>query len=178
MPTTQKKRIEIVLAVALIVVVAATAALAQVPGQGRGRSRDCEATARCGQEAGSRLAKMAERLELTEDQKATIEALQEDSQDQNAKLRKELAVLKNELEGELLKDDPGEDTVVGLVRKIGDAKTEMQANRMKTRLAMREQLTPEQRDRMLTFRNGHRGQGRRGGHGGGQHRGSCGQQCR
>ena len=85
--------------------------------------------------------------------------------------------------GTVIGIDPSEKTVLNLVEKIGDARTEMEVNRVTGRLEMRQQLTPEQLDKMLVLREG-RGSRRGRGEGGGHRRGgSCdgsgpGQGCR
>ena len=67
----------------------------------------------------------------------------------------------------MLKDDPSEKAALDLTGKIGALRTEIQANRMTSRLEVRKQLTPEQRDKMLMMRERHQGregrEGRRGG---------------
>lgn len=147
----------------------AAAALAQGPqgrsGQGRGRQG----------ESGLRLEMLAEKLDLTEDQVAAIEKIRETGREKGTELRKDMMRLRNELEGEMLKDEPSEETALQLVEKIGGLRTEMQAGRMQVRLEVRRLLTPEQRDRMLVMGKGsRRDAGRRGGHGRG-HR--CGNEC-
>jgi len=153
------------------------AALAHGPGphrDGRDRCGDFER----GPEM--RLERMAERLDLTADQVQAIEKIREEARAENQELRKQIMRLRNEKRGEMLKDEPATKTVLALTRQIGDIRTELQANRMETRLAVRKLLTPVQRDKMLMFgeRQGQRGGRRHGGrdHGGHHSRhGGCGQ---
>ncbi len=157
------------LTLSVLVLAFAAAALAQGPqnrfGQGRGRQG----------EPGLRLEMLAEKLELTEEQVAAIEKIQETGREKATELRKDMMRLRNELEGEMLKDEPSEKTALQLVEKIGGLRTEMQAGRMQVRLEVRGLLTPEQRDRMLMMEQGsRRGEGRRGGHGRGNR---CGNEC-
>ena len=174
MKTMNRKTI--ILAVLAILILATGVALAQGPGQGRhGQGQGCGGWA---EGPGPRWEHLAERLELTAEQQQAIDGLREANRAQNLELRKELARLQNELEGEMLKDDPDQKTALELADKIGDLRKEMQASRLETRLAVREQLTPEQRDKMLAMGAGHgkRGgrQGRCDGHGprrGGRHGG-------
>lgn len=150
----------ITLAAVATLLLASGIALAQGPGAGRfgdGRGRGGGA-------------KLAERLDLNDEQQEAIAKLRETNREQNLELRKQLMRLRNEFEGELLADEPGEKKLLQLVDEIGELKTEMQANRLKTRLAVRELLTPEQRDKML-------GLGKRGARFGRGGRGGCSAEC-
>ncbi len=111
---------------------------------------------------GYRVEMMAKHLDLSEEQLTTIKKIHEDSRTDGLEKRKELMRLRNEHQGEMLKDSPSEKTVLALNSQMGALKTEMRALRLKARLAVREQLTPEQRDQMLMMR----GQGGQGGQGG------------
>lgn len=159
-----------VLGLAVMVVLVAGLALAQGPGQGKGRGMgmkaDREGSFSRGE--GHGLEMMAKRLDLSDTQMEEIKTLAEAGRSQGLSARRELMQLRNELEGEMLKNAPSEKTVLSLNEKIGNLKTEMKANRLKTRLAIREVLTPEQRDKMLVMgprgregRHGHRGPGDR-----------------
>lgn len=159
----------LLLTLSVLALTFAAAALAQGPqgrsGQGRGRQG----------EPGLRLEMMTEKLELTTDQVAAIEKIQETGREKGTELRKDMMRLRNELEGEMLKDEPSEKTALQLVEKIGGLRTEMQAGRMQVRLEVRRLLTPEQRDRMLVMNQGsRRGADRRGGHGRGNR---CDNEC-
>ncbi len=122
---------------------------------------------------GYRMELLAERLELTDEQVTAIEGIQAEGQAKNMELRKEMMRLRNELESEMLKDDPSEKTALDLTGKIGTLQMEIQANRLSNRLEVRKQLTPEQRDKMLVLREWH--QGRQGRWGGGRGMGPCGE---
>ena len=157
----QKRSLMIlVLAVAALLLVGT--ALAQGPRRGAG----------AGFGEGHRLEMLTERLELTEDQVTTIEGIHAAGREKNLELRKELMQLNHDLQGEMMKDDPSENSALGLVKKIGAVKTEVEANRLQARLEVRKQLTPEQRDKMLVlrerFHGGKGGKGGRGHRGGGQ----------
>ncbi len=115
---------------------------------------------------GHRMEFLADSLELTDEQVTAIENIQSEGQAKNLVLRKEMMRLSNELEGEMLKDEPSEKVVLDLTGKIGTLRTEIQTNRLSSRLEVRGQLTPEQRDKMLTLRGRH--QGREGRWGGGR----------
>ena len=154
----------------MVVCLAAAAAMAQGYGHGQGRGRgDFQ-----GKEGRHEM--MVDHLDLTEAQQEAIEKIRDENQANNLALAKQSALLENELEGELLKDEPSEKTALELNAKLGELRTERRANGLKTRLAVRKQLTPEQRDKMLAFkmnrgRGGRHvcdGPGRHQGHGGGQ----------
>lgn len=149
-----KKNTLLLTAAVTVLLLAGSQALAQ-RGEHRfgGRGFDAEA----------RLEHMTERLNLSADQQAGIEAIQTKGRAANQKLRKEALRLENELEGEMLKDEPSQKAVLALTKKLGDLRTEMQTNRVSNRFAVRELLTPDQRDKMVAMGPGHdRG---RGGHG-------------
>lgn len=117
--------------------------------------------------------RMAERLDLTAEQRTAIEKITEAGRAKAVEHRKEMARLRHEMKGEMLKDDPGEAALARSIEKIGALRTKQQIDRMKDRMAIRRLLTPEQRDRWLMTGSGHsfegegcmpglRGPGRRG----------------
>lgn len=135
------------------------AAVSAQPGRGRG----------CDDDGPGLLNKrLAERLDLTDDQKESLEKLREERRDAMGDLRKQMRKLRHELQGQMLEDDPSEDAVVELTRRIGALRTDMQVERAKGRLALREVLTEDQRDELMMMRK--RGGGRGGPRGGGQGR--------
>lgn len=163
----------------MIVLALSGLALAQGPhGGGKG---DCP-QARCDGD-GPGIERLAARLDLSEAQVKAVTDEQEQGREKNQALRKDMLRLRNELRGEMLKDTPDAKAAKGLVAKIGELRTQMQQNRMETRLAVRQQLTPEQRDKMLLMgegrgeRGGREGRGEGRGHGrhGGQR--GCGGDC-
>jgi Spy/CpxP family protein refolding chaperone len=153
---------------ATLVLLFAAAALAQGQGEGSGFGKGKGFGGR-GFGPEQRLEILAEKLELTEEQIAAIEGIKEAGREKGTELHKEMMRLRNELEGEMLKDEPSEKAALDLVTRIGSLRTEIQAEKLKTRLEIRQQLTPEQRDKMLLV--GERFQGRhgRGGRGMGWH---------
>ena len=169
MMTTNRKPGWLAAAAVIIILTAAPAATAQGPGPG---ARGAQG-ARCGQEGfgpghggGCGGEFMAERLDLTEEQQAAIAGIREEGRKQNLELRKQMMRLRNELHGEMLKDDPSEKAVLDLTNRMGEIRTTLQGNRVKHQLAVRKVLTPEQRDRMLMMGEGRpRGQDGRGGFG-------------
>lgn len=120
----------------------------------------------CGGQAGPG-ARMAQRLGLDEKQQESVAKIREDGRRRDLALRKEIMRLRNELHGEMLKDDPDEGTVLSLSDKVGDLQNQLRGNRLQDRLAIRKLLTPEQRDRMLMM-------GERGGRGESAGRGESG----
>ena len=174
------RRMTVILAtLALVLGLAGGAAtLAQGPEQPTGDG-DVEFT---GGAFGPRFEALAHRLDLTPQQEEAIVALQQDNQQNAIEVRKQLLRLHNELEGEMLADEPQEATVVELTDKIGQLRTELQVERARTQLAVRELLTPEQRDKMMMLKATHRGAGKHGRHGGegrwaGRRAGRCGGGC-
>ncbi len=168
---TNQKRALVVVPIFLIILAGAGLATAQGMGHGKGigggpgDGLDCEGP---GFGPGHRLEMMAHRLDLSEDQQANIKKIFEEGRKDGLEKRKELMRLRNEMHGEMLKDNPSEKTVLGINSKMGDLKTEMKALRLKARLAVRLALTPQQRDQMLLMGGpgGHDGCGKKGGRGG------------
>lgn len=109
-----------------------------------------------------RLERLAARLDLTDEQVEEIEKMWADGLSERAKLRKEMVRIQNELRGEMLEDTPDIDKVRKLAVQRGEIRTKMQVARLEAQLALREILTPEQRDRMSMMRRaGSRGDMRR-----------------
>jgi Spy/CpxP family protein refolding chaperone len=170
-----KKSTAILIAAATLVAAGAALAQSSISDDERGPR---------GAQRGPGVERLIRHLDLTAEQQEAIEKIREESRTKNAALAKETRLLRHELEGELMKDEPAESKVLELNARLGELRTERQGNRLAARLAVREQLTPEQRDRMLLLqeRRGGRGQGSefgRGGrgfrgHGRGQGRGGCG----
>lgn len=100
-----------------------------------------------------RVERLARVLDLTEEQQQAITAIQDEARLVGRQHRKEMARLQNQLEGEMLKDDPSEKVMVDLTEKLGAARTRLDVNRVKTRLAVRAQLTEEQQDQLATMRH-------------------------
>lgn len=168
----------------VLTLVVAGSALAQGPGMGqgkggmgRGMGQGLQANfdGDFGPRSEMRLERMAARLDLSEEQTEAIAKIREEGRKQNMEIRKEMMRLRNELRGEMLKDDPSKKTALDLNGKLGELRTQKQANRLENRLEVRELLTQEQKDKMLLM--GDFGKGNRGGRGGFQkgHRGAgCG----
>jgi Spy/CpxP family protein refolding chaperone len=129
------------------------------------------------------LERIAEKLELTDEQIARIEEIRDAAKPKRAELRKRVLRLQNSLQGELLEDDPDKVAALELVASIGEATTELRKLALEERLEMRAVLTDEQRDELMSMRPGfgrgdgkQRGQrsGRGAGRGAGQGNGPVG----
>jgi Spy/CpxP family protein refolding chaperone len=162
---------------ALALTVAGAMALAGPGGQGAGRgASDAPGAGKPGMGPGSRTStmdrmdRMAERLGLTEEQRSSIEKIQESARTAQIENRKKLMRLENDLRGEMLKDEPSKKAALDLVQQMGQVRTAMQTQRMETRFAVREVLTKEQRAKFFMGFEGRRG-GDRGGRGHGARRG-------
>ncbi len=168
MKNLNNNQVRVFAAVAVFTIILASAGLATAQGSrnGKGMGQGQGAGWADGDFGpGHRIEMMAQRLDLSEEQVAAITKIHEDSRKDGLEKRKELMRLRNEMQGEMLKDSPSEKTVLSINDKMGALKTEMKALRLKSRLAVREELTPEQRDQMLMM-GGHGGKGGRKGHGG------------
>ena len=138
----------------------ATLATVAVAQSGRGPS-SCFTPQAEGFSPTRHLDRMAEVLDLTGEQRTAIEDLRDQGRQQGVELRKEVARLQNRIDGEMLADDPSTKTLVDLTEKIGALRTQLQVIRLKTRLAVRDQLTSEQQDKWLLMGEKH---GRGGSH--------------
>jgi len=117
-------------------------------------------------EPGWRIERFMDRLDLSDAQREQLTALRETGRERNRDLRKQLRLAKHELEGELLKDAPSLTEVRELARRVGEVRTEMRIQRLEQRLALRDLLTEDQRERLNSLRRHHRrGMTRGGPHG-------------
>ncbi len=117
-----------------------------------------------GDEAGP--GRMLARLDLTAAQTAAIAKIHDEARASGRETRKEILRLRHELQGIMMQDEPDAAAAERLVERMGELRTEQQVRRLQTRLAVRGQLTPEQRDRMPLPGDGPRGRGGRGHHDG------------
>ncbi|MEZ4388040.1 MAG: periplasmic heavy metal sensor [Candidatus Krumholzibacteriia bacterium] len=140
-----------------LVTLAASLAAAQ-PGPDRGGHRGREGW---GPDPEPRIERLAQRLDLTAEQQTAILAIEAEARQAGRELDKELARLRNQRQGEMLKDEPSEKALVDLTEKMGAVRTKLQIVRLKARLAVRAQLTADQRDEMMLM--GRHGRGRSGG---------------
>ncbi len=91
---------------------------------------------------------MQEKMDLSEDQVAKITEIKSGMKMDCGKAKKEMAILKNKLEGVMLQDNPDVNKAEKLIREIGKLKTEKHVNKMKMRMAVRSILTEDQRMKM------------------------------
>lgn len=158
-------RLQFLILFSLVAVMVSAAALASAQGLGNQQGKGMNKRGGRGMGQEHRMERMTQRLDLTADQQTAIEKIKENSREKGLEIRKEILRLKNEMKGEMLKDNPSEKSVLALNEKLGELKTEVRANRLKTRLKIREQLTPEQQDKMLVMGEKGRKHGRRSGKG-------------
>lgn len=104
-------------------------------------------------------ARMARRLELTDAQQDAIAKIFEAGRARDLPLRKQVRLLKHDLQGEMMKDDPSEKAVLALSKQAGDLRSQLQAGRLLDRLAMRKLLTEDQRDKLMMMGGGRGGFG-------------------
>lgn len=127
------------------------------------------------------------RLDLTEEQEQAIAKLREEGHKQRLADRKDLRRLRHDLQGVMLADEPDARAAEKLIGQIADLRAKMQVSRLRQHLAVRQLLTPEQRDRLPLGGpgwfdgrddcDGHDGFGGRGGPGWRGHRGGHGPGC-
>ncbi len=154
----QKTRI--VLMAVLVGLLLTSQALAWGPGPGYGKG-----CGPCGQ-AG------LERLNLTDDQKAKIEALQTATDKATRPLREKIFDKSVELRRLWLKANPDKDKIVAAQKELRVLRDEMQDKITTLRLEIRKVLTPEQNEKLADIGWDHRpGFGPRGGMRGPGHHG-------
>jgi Spy/CpxP family protein refolding chaperone len=128
------------------------------------------------QEPGRR-ARLAESLDLTQEQRDRIQDLRRDARREAVLRRGEMASLRSRIQAEFLKQDVDALAVRSLGEELGKLAAEAVEARLGDRLAFLDVLTPEQRETLQGLREGrggnswqrgpgHRGHGRRGMHGG------------
>ncbi len=128
---------------AIVVLIAGAAIASAQPGPGRGPR---------GEDGWARL---AERLGLSEEQKQAIGAIREEGRARQLETRKQVVQLEAQLHTLMLADAPDEAAALKLVKQISDLRAEQQAGRVKMRLAIRKQLTPEQRAQVILMEGRH-----------------------
>jgi Spy/CpxP family protein refolding chaperone len=94
-----------------------------------------------------------QRLGLTEDQRESIAKIRKDAQAARMPLMKQMIQLRTEMQAELVKDQPDQTTVHSLAQQMGDLRTQMQLQNLDQRMAIRNVLTPEQRDKIMMNRH-------------------------
>lgn len=156
----------------MILLVGAAPALAQDPGL---PTDDLESAALKGDDdddesfgpgGGRRLERLARQLDLSDEQREAAAGIHESGRARDLPLRKQMLLLRHEMQGEMMKDNPSEKAIVALARDMGELRTKIQVGHLQDRLAVRELLTAGQRDKLLMLGENGRGS-RRGGPGGG-----------
>ncbi len=113
-------------------------------------------------------------LDLTDAQEEAVEQLQESTREQGTDLRIEMRRLQHDLEGEMLEEKPDAGKVRELAEQIGGIRTQLEIQHLEMRLAIRELLTEEQLDQLLSRpRMGLGRRGDRGPQGGHQRHHGC-----
>lgn len=144
------KRNAWIAATTVVVMAAAGFAWAQ-PGEGDGSGRGGRGM-RGNWNPEQRVERLIERLELSDEQATKVRAIHEKGQTERAAVRKDLARLRNQIEGEMLKDQVNRQRVVELTKQVGDKRTQMAVMGVEHMLEIRDVLTPEQREKFWAMR--------------------------
>lgn len=136
---------------------------------------------RHGKFAGKRLDKMAQELGLDATTKAQIKQLKLQSRTEAKVVRQKLRTQRQQLRALMQADSPNEAAVLAQVAEMNKLKLQLRTLRIKSKLAMLQLLTPEQRtklkqlrakrraERKARFKSWRQGKGKKGrGFGGGQ----------
>lgn len=121
-------------------------------------------------EPGARFEQMIEKLNLDPAQKQKVQAILDASKPQREQMRAQIRDAFQEMRGLLDQDNPDQAAVLSQADKMGQLMTSMHKERLKTLLAVRAQLTPDQRAKLRAEMEEH-GAGRWRHHGKGMGRG-------
>ena len=88
------------------------------------------------------------RLGLTDEQEQAIAKLREEGRQERLADRKDMRRLRHDLQGVMLADEPDARAAEKLIGQIADLRAKMQVSRLRQHLAVRQLLTPAQRDRL------------------------------
>lgn len=91
--------------------------------------------------------RIADKLDLTKEQKAKFEARGEKTQEYVKTKYKAVKVLAEKLKTELGKDKPNRSVVNGLIRKMSRLRTDIQIKHANNLIDLKQKLTPEQREK-------------------------------
>jgi Spy/CpxP family protein refolding chaperone len=131
--------------ITMVSILLISSALFAVPGKGpHGGPMNCGP----GGDQEQCMAMMQEKLGLSEDQIAKITELKSGMKMDCGKTKKEIAILKNKLDGVMLQDDPDVNKAEKLITEIGKLKTERKVTKMKMKMKIRSILTEEQQMKM------------------------------
>jgi len=128
-----------------------------------------------GPRGGRQFEHLARQLDLSDEQREAAAGIHESGRARDLPLRKQILLLRHEMQGEMMKDNPSEKAVVTLARDMGELRTKIQIGHLQDRLAVRELLTAGQRDKLLMLGENGRGSRRDGPGGGAMHGGPRGQ---
>ena len=90
--------------------------------------------------------KMAEKLDLTEDQQAKIEDLRYENQKKKIDLQADMRKTQLEMKHEMQKDNVDREKVMKLVEESGELKIQLRKAQVQQMLDVKDVLTPEQRE--------------------------------
>jgi Spy/CpxP family protein refolding chaperone len=102
----------------------------------------------------ARLERDLDKVALTAEQKQKIHALLEAARKEQESLEERLRAEFKELRGLLEKETPDEQAVLRQADKIGELRTAQHKSKLRTRLQVQAQLTPEQRAKLREARRG------------------------
>lgn len=104
-------------------------------------------------------------LDLTDDQRAQVQKVMRDGQDQSAAIADELQLSRRNLHREVFADKRDDAKIAALATKVATLQKQVADLHLKTMAAVSGVLTPDQRQKMR-IESGQRGVGGRGGRGG------------
>ncbi len=102
--------------------------------------------------AGERIERLAERLDLTSEQRSAVRAIVDEARPQMRELRDKLRANRKELYALAQEDTPSEDDVRKLAEAQGVYKADLIVLRTKVHSKIRKVLSEEQRDQLETMR--------------------------
>ena len=106
--------------------------------------------------------RMAERMELTEEQQESFKKIMTETQEKILPLMSDLKIKKAELDKLLIADKPSQNSINKKIDEISELKNTMQKIRIASRLDIRKQLTDEQRVKFDSMKMRRRGFVKRG----------------
>lgn len=111
---------------------------------------------RHGKSSGRRLEKAVQQLDLAPEQKTKVQAILDAAKEERAKARLERRDAFDQMRALLEQDAPNEAAVLSQADKIGALETEAHKSMLRTLLAVRAELTPEQRAKLKEMKASHR----------------------
>lgn len=142
------KKLTLTLTAVVLGLLLASQAFAWGPGRGPGAGRDCGYRSEAG----------FEKLNLTDDQKAKIEALRDANYKATRPVREKMFDKSVELRRLWLQANPDKDKITAAQKELRTLRDEMQDKATALRFEIRKVLTPEQNEKLANMRWG-RGSG-------------------